>query len=172
MGPWYKSSKSLYKFVTMNKAHRCEHCWLGIFQVYFWRMLELQCLNCSTKGTLLSPAVHEMLLTVKPSIGWARMYPRIFQGRGGGDPNFDGKSKEFFYNFYMTSNRHSCFLQEFWCEMSDKLSHRFETKGVHFLEPPSGSTTVEYPTGTLWQTWNVLCWLWQVFNCFAERQMN
>ena len=48
-------------------------------------------------------------------IGWARMYPRIFQGRGGeGGPNFDGKSKEiFFYNFYTSSNRHSCFCKNF-----------------------------------------------------------
>ena len=36
-------------------------------------------------------------------------------GEGGeGGPNFDGKSKEiFFYNFYMTSNRHSCFCKNF-----------------------------------------------------------
>ena len=170
MGPWYKSSKSLYKFVTMNKAHRCEHCWLGIFQVYFWRMLELQCLNCSTKGTLLSPAVHEMLLTVKPFISWARMYPRIFQGRG--VQTLMERAKKFFLQFLHNKWQALMFLQEFWCEMSDKLSYRFETKGVHFLEPPSGSTTVEYPTGTLWQTWNVLCWSWQVSNCFAERQMN
>lgn len=115
MGPWYESSKSLCKFATMNKAHRCEHCWLGIFQVYFWRMLELQCLNCSTKGTLLSPAVHEMLLTVKPSISWARMYPRIFQGRGGRGVQtlMERAKKFFFYNFYTTSNRHSCFCKNF-----------------------------------------------------------
>lgn len=75
-------------------------------------MLELQCLNCSTKGTLLSPAVHEMLLTCD----WlSKDVSKNLSGEGGeGGPNFDGKSKEiFFYNFYMTSNRHSCFCKNF-----------------------------------------------------------
>lgn len=167
MGPWYKSSKSLYKFATMNKAHRCEHCWLGIFQVYFWRMLELQCLNCSTKGTLLSPAVHEMLLTCD----WlSKDVSKNLSGEGGrGVQTLMERAKKFFFTIFtrQVTGTHVFARILMWDE-----SHRFETKGVYFLEPPSGSTTVEYPTGTLWQTWNLLCWLWQVFNCFAERQMN
>ena len=58
-------------------------------------MLELQCLNCSTKGTLLSPAVHEMLLTCD----WlSKDVSKNLSGEGGeGGPNFDGKSKEIFF---------------------------------------------------------------------------
>ena len=75
-------------------------------------MLELQCLNCSTNGTLLSPAVHEMLLTCETIYWLSKGVSKNLSGEG--DPDFDGKSKEiFFYNFYTTSNRHSCFCKNF-----------------------------------------------------------
>ena len=61
-------------------------------------MLELKCLNCSTKGTLLSPAVHKMLLTCETIYWLSKGVSKNLSGEGG--PDFDGKSKEIFFTIF------------------------------------------------------------------------